>query len=340
MKKPSLSAAQTEVDGTESAVNTEITPEEKNFLRRVLQKHFLFASLTAEERDEVIMRMKKEGVEGGQVVFKQGDEGDCCFAIQSGTFVVSIDRQNVKTLGKTNTFGELAMLYNVKRTATVKCTRTGVLWEISGRTFKKVMKLLQGRNLTHLVKFFSDEPDFAALTDEEKQLLSSSCTVQKFEDKDQILRQGDPGDWLFIIQSGRVRSRYADGRMITLEAGSLIGGLSLINDWKHHYDSRADGRVVCLALGKSSLAKLTPAIKSSLGRATKKVLLKNLSFYDQLDAAQQNCLLDVMEEKTYAEKDVIVSPDEGLDEARVFILLNGFVQVERMVESDTRSPRG
>ncbi|KAF4732394.1 hypothetical protein FOZ63_031394, partial [Perkinsus olseni] len=198
MKKPTLAAGGGEGEGTDSSINAEMTSEEKNFIRRVIQKHFLFASLRPEERDEVITRMKKRAIEGGQVVFQQGEEGDCCFAIQSGNFEVSIDGQKLKTLRKTGTFGELAMLYNVKRTATVKCTQTGVLWEISGRTFKKVMRLLQSRNLSHVVKFLADEPDFAALSDEDKQLLASSGTVQKFEDNEQILRRGDPGDWLFI----------------------------------------------------------------------------------------------------------------------------------------------
>ncbi|KAF4682900.1 hypothetical protein FOZ60_010009 [Perkinsus olseni] len=328
MKKPTLAAGGGEGEGTDSSINAEMTSEEKNFIRRVIQKHFLFASLRPEERDEVITRMKKRAIEGGQVVFQQGEEGDCCFAIQSGNFEVSIDGQKLKTLRKTGTFGELAMLYNVKRTATVKCTQTGVLWEISGRTFKKVMRLLQSRNLSHVVKFLADEPDFAALSDEDKQLLASSGTVQKFEDNEQILRRGDPGDWLFIIQSGKVRSQYGDGKELIVESGSLLGGLSLIHDWKHHYSSRADGKVICLALGRSSLVKLTPTVKEILKRAAKKAVLKNLCFYDLLDGDQQNCLADVTEERCYKKGEVVVGADgkcneEADDEPRVIVVLDG-----------------
>ncbi|KAF4652520.1 hypothetical protein FOZ61_009622, partial [Perkinsus olseni] len=360
MKKPTLAAGGGEGEGTDSSINAEMTSEEKNteikkaesivpeddeevtvfvsFIRRAIQKHFLFASLRAEERDEVITRMKKRLVEGGQVVFQQGEEGDCCFAIQSGNFEVSIDGQKLKTLRKTGTFGELAMLYNVKRTATVKCTQTGVLWEISGRTFKKVMRLLQSRNLSHVVKFLADEPDFASLSDEDKQLLASSGTVQKFEDNEQILRRGDPGDWLFIIQSGKVRSQYGDGKELIVESGSLLGGLSLMHDWKHHYSSRADGKVLCLALGRSSLVKLTPTVKDILKRAAKKAVLKNLCFYDLLDGDQQNCLVEVTEERCYKKGEVLVganrTKDEADDEPRVIVVLHGSAKFQSALTNE------
>ncbi|EER07966.1 cGMP-dependent protein kinase, putative [Perkinsus marinus ATCC 50983] len=232
---------------------------------------------------------------GVELSFGEND-GDRCYAVQSGEFEISIDEVNVKTLGKGSTFGELAMLYNVKRTATVKCKQTGVLWEIYGRTFKKVMKLLQGRSLAHVVKFFSDEPDFATLSDADKKSLASICSVQKFDDNKQILRRDDPGDWLLIIQSGRVRSQYGEGSELMLEPGSVCGGVSLMHNWKNYHNSRADGNVVCLALARNGLAKLNSNIKEVLKRASKKGVLKNLDFYEKLDREQQNYLVDVVEE--------------------------------------------
>ena len=71
-----------------------------------------------------------------EFIFKQGEDGNSCYIIQSGVFTVTIDDKNLKQLRKGHTFGELAMVYNVKRTATVTCSHNGVVW-VMGASYDK-----------------------------------------------------------------------------------------------------------------------------------------------------------------------------------------------------------
>merc|ERR1719330_1814638 len=72
----------------------DVSPENKHFLKKVLQKHFLFTGLEDEERDTIIPYMKMQKAMSGETIFTQGQKGDCCYIIQSGVFTVMIDNRH------------------------------------------------------------------------------------------------------------------------------------------------------------------------------------------------------------------------------------------------------
>ena len=58
----------------------------------------------------------------GQAVCVEGDPGDLFYMIQSGTVDVTIRGERVRSLGPGEVFGEIALLRDVPRTATVTAT--------------------------------------------------------------------------------------------------------------------------------------------------------------------------------------------------------------------------
>ena len=65
-----------------------------------------------------------------EVLFNQGDEGNNAYMIVAGRLSVEVDKNSAGYMGDGEVFGELALLLNQKRSATVKSVKPTELIEI------------------------------------------------------------------------------------------------------------------------------------------------------------------------------------------------------------------
>ena len=80
----------------------------------------------------------------GQVLFREGDHGDECYVVIDGTVEISVEREKkpfvIRTLGRNEIIGEIAIFGNVPRSATGTAkTRVEVL-RISKERFHSVIR--------------------------------------------------------------------------------------------------------------------------------------------------------------------------------------------------------
>merc|ERR1719192_2625540 len=101
-------------------------------LSKAIAKNVLFSHLDENERSDIFDAMFPVAAIPGEVIIKQGDEGDNFYIIDSGEVEVFVNGERVITIGEGGSFGELALIYGTPRAATVKaCTSTDVkLWGI------------------------------------------------------------------------------------------------------------------------------------------------------------------------------------------------------------------
>jgi CRP-like cAMP-binding protein len=102
----------------------------------------------------IFMRMQRVPYLAGDVVIKQGDEGDYFYVIVKGQCVVTretpLNRDGIKLaeLGVGDTFGEEALIAEAKRNATITMQTDGVLMRLAKDDFRELMNepLLQWAN--------------------------------------------------------------------------------------------------------------------------------------------------------------------------------------------------
>lgn len=93
----------------------------------------------------IFMRMQRVPVRAGDVIIKQGDEGDYFYVVVSGRCVVTrespLNQEGIKLaeLGVGDTFGEEALIAEGKRNATVTMLTDGVLMRLNKQDFRQLM---------------------------------------------------------------------------------------------------------------------------------------------------------------------------------------------------------
>ena len=93
----------------------------------------------------IFMRLQRVPFRAGDVIIKQGDEGDFFYVIVSGKCVVTretpLNKEGIKLaeLGVGDTFGEEALIAEAKRNATVTMLTDGVLMRLNKQDFRELM---------------------------------------------------------------------------------------------------------------------------------------------------------------------------------------------------------
>lgn len=95
----------------------------------------MFALLPPAQLETLASALEPLTVAGGVDVITQGDEGDRFYMIADGEVDVIADGAFVTTLDRGHGFGEIALLYAVPRTATVRTRRTCELYSLDRETF-------------------------------------------------------------------------------------------------------------------------------------------------------------------------------------------------------------
>lgn len=101
----------------------------------VLSRLPFFGPLDPEVLETLAGRAETVAVEAGETVFRQGEPGDRFYVIVSGEVEVAIDGRRARTEGPGEYFGEIALLRDVPRTATVVALADTKLLALDGRSF-------------------------------------------------------------------------------------------------------------------------------------------------------------------------------------------------------------
>ncbi|XP_020806322.1 cGMP-dependent protein kinase, isozyme 2 forms cD5/T2 isoform X2 [Drosophila serrata] len=138
----------------------------------------------------------KEQSSGGQ----EEEEAD-----KDGRVEVSREGKYLSTLSGAKVLGELAILYNCQRTATITAITECNLWAIERQCFQTIMMRTGLIRQAEYTDFLKSVPIFKDLADDTLIKISDVLEETHYQRGDYIVRQGARGDTFFIISKGKVR---------------------------------------------------------------------------------------------------------------------------------------
>merc|ERR1719453_2530540 len=166
------------------------TDDQKKRLGEVLGKSFMFNGLEKKDLDAVIGAMLEVNAEPEQVLIKEGDDGDFLFVIESGILdckkVIEGADKVVKTCEAGDAFGELALLYNCPRAATVVAREASLLWKLDRDTFNHIVKDAAAKKREKHEAFLAKVPLLSSMDAYERSQVADALERVSFEDGKQV----------------------------------------------------------------------------------------------------------------------------------------------------------
>mmetsp|Transcript_48502 Transcript_48502/g.115322 ORF Transcript_48502/g.115322 Transcript_48502/m.115322 type:complete len:427 (-) Transcript_48502:188-1468(-) len=250
------------------------TDAEKERLSSILKKSFLFSSLDEKELDVILMATERVDFEAGATIIKEGDDGDCLYIIEEGApeckKLINGENKVVKVCAPGDVFGELALLYNARRAASVEAPERSLCWRLDRETFNHIVKDSASKRTQTYEGFLGNVSLLSGMSEKERSQLSDVLKQETYNKDDVIVKQDDQGNSFYIVEQGTLAALKRDGegnekRVKEYSVGDYFGELALLKD-----QPRAASVVVTselakvLALDRKSFKKMMGPLQNYL----------------------------------------------------------------------------
>jgi len=204
-----------------------MTLERFTFVLSVFTKLPFFSDLSPAQLEKAVTCFEMEERAAGAVVFQSGEaaESDAFYVIAEGSVrVVAEDErgepQVICSKGAGDFFGEVALLHNVARTATIEvaepCSllvlRRPIYEHYKAQQWTKALTAWLLKASAHVMAdSLRKIPFLSALDDQQLEQLGSLFHFIEVPEREDIFCQGDDGDAFYIISSGRAVVHATEG---------------------------------------------------------------------------------------------------------------------------------
>ncbi len=119
---------------------------------QLLKKIPFFSELSQEDLDKISSTVRMEYFPEGHVIFREGEAGEVMYILKRGTVQVLRDNTMIAELHDNDFFGEMALVSDAPRNATVKTVTDAEVLTLSKEDFKHLLE-----NSPHLASLVSYE---------------------------------------------------------------------------------------------------------------------------------------------------------------------------------------
>ena len=263
-------------------------PEVEGMLRVMLKQNLLFTHLQQHELEVVIGALFQRDYKKNEVVMTQGEDGDNMYTISKGTVDIVVDNVKVAQRGEGVSFGELALMYNTPRSATVIAATNVTTWGIDQDTYRNIVMSVSIKKRMEYQDVLEKIPFLSGLKPYERLQLADALETQEWNEDDVLLEFDQPGEYMYIVLAGTVdvigRENGEKVFVCQFDAGKHFGELEFLNNHRTVADVVAKTKVRTARLRSGHFELCLGPIKD--------VLLSNMQTEEYTYYRQKSCRVD------------------------------------------------
>ena len=281
MMRTSVSAEVYGIHNVKKPFIPRVIPKTNEQIERIKDRcmlSFIFNSLDDKELKTVIDSFEEKKYSAGQNVITQGEEGDVLYLVDSGeldcekVFKSGDPPTYLKTYKQGESFGELALLYNAPRAATIRAKTDATCWALDRECFNNIVKDAAIKKREKYENTLKKVEILKSIDPYELGQICDALKTQNFEKGETIIKQGDRGDVFYILDEGKAHAEkvFEDGNVPQnvkdYESGGYFGELALLKGEPRAATIIADTYCKCLSLDRMAFKRLLGPLEQILQR--------------------------------------------------------------------------
>ena len=252
--------------------------EQKNRITKIVLKSFIFNNLDENELNTVLDAMAETKFKAGENVITQGATGDVLYVVETG----ELDCSKIFKKGDSPTwlrkyipgesFGELALLYNAPRAATIDAKIDSICWSLDRETFNHIVKNVAVKKRERYECFLKSIEMLQQIEPYELMQICDALKVKTVEPGTKIILENEEGDNFYIIEEGEAFAEKSPGQGQTPKvvkeycSGGYFGELALLKNEPRAASVVAKTKCRLLSLDRLSFKRLLGPIENILKR--------------------------------------------------------------------------
>ncbi|KAG0674787.1 hypothetical protein C6P42_002061 [Pichia californica] len=240
----------------------QLTHDQLTRLNASVIKNFLFSQLDEDSLRTIIFALEEKKYLKGSEIIKQGDEGDFFYIVENGIVDYLVNNKIVNTSSNGSSFGELALMYNSPRAATVIAKTDCILWALDRMTFRRILLEGTAKKRSLYENFLKEVPVLQSLSTYERSKLADALNTENFKSGENVVTEGEAGENFYFIEDGTAEVvKNGHGVVTNLKKGDYFGELALLYDSPRQATVRAITPLKVVSLNKSGFQRLLgPAV--------------------------------------------------------------------------------
>jgi cGMP-dependent protein kinase len=161
-KRPVIDARR-QSGATSEASNAKVSDRPKSLrdmkmINQAFSQHFIFTSLTEENTDALVESMQHFELSSGKVLFEQNEPAKYFFVLVTGKLEVAVNGKRVNYVNPGEGFGELALLHDTPRSATIRSIERSTMWGLNRKDFREAIAQVNSINYIETKTFIDSVP--------------------------------------------------------------------------------------------------------------------------------------------------------------------------------------
>ena len=274
---------------------------------------FLFKELSEELKAKMVDALEMQKLNLREVVMKQGEKGDFMYVVERGRLEVLIDDVKVKSIGPGEVMGELALMYESPRAATVRCVQTPCnVWKIGTSDFANITRSIQTKHSESYEKRLQQVELLKELTVQQQRKVAEVLHEVHFKKGTKIISQGDDGKAFYVVDCGSVSciDRNRSNGDLVLGPGQYFGELALLNKEKRNRDVVAREDTTCLVLGISDFERLLGSLKGVMDKNLGMRVIRTVEIFKTLSTDVCERVVDAFKERVFSKGDTVIKEND------------------------------